>query len=196
MTDHSVSCPQTIRTANRRVSKSRTYGTKQWKEDVSAFVRGKSCEWCSSKEKLLAHHPYMDTPDGVYSDLYLSGCIVLCSTCHFMFHRRHKKRCPICKVGWMPLDTDMCYPCNLKANPGKAEAIAAEKEARLENRRQYNAQQAAKRKKTARKHRCRFHRVRGVCGKSAIGSQCPYSIRKAEGQCMDFEAKKQEAVHG
>jgi len=187
-TVNSVTSPQAIRTKNRRTSKSKTYGTKKWKEDVELFIKGKTCEWCGSKEKLLAHHPYQDTPDGVYSDLYLSGCIVLCSTCHFMFHRRHKKRCPVCKVGWMPLDTDMCYPCNLKANPGKAEAVAAEKERRELADRQYKKSRAEKRKKDKVKHTCNFRRVEQGCS-AQMGKKCAFTPTKAK-NCPDFKAKK------
>jgi hypothetical protein len=190
MQDISVTCPQARHTKNRRKSKSKTYKTKKWKDGSAAFVKGKTCEWCGSTEKLLAHHPYMDTPDGVYSDLYLSGCIVLCSTCHFMFHRRHKKRCPVCKVGWMPLDTDMCYTCNLKANPGKAEAIAAEKERRAEADRQFKKDQAAKRKAKAKKHPCKFHGIEQRCKLSKIGTRCVHSPRKAKGACLSFVARK------
>lgn len=190
MTDGSCTCPEARRTKNRRTSKSKTYSTQKWKNDVKAFTAGKTCEWCGSTEKLLAHHPYMDTPDGVYSDLYLSGCIVLCSTCHFMFHRRHKKRCPVCKTGWMPLDVEMCYPCNLKANPEKAAAIEAEKERREIEDRQYKKERSDKNRARKKKHPCKFNRIGGRCGKSVLGSRCQYAPTKAMKMCMDAVAKK------
>jgi len=126
MTDtiHSCTNPGATRTKNHRKTMAQTWKTKQWKEEVKKFVEGKTCEWCGSTEKLLAHHPYQDTKDGIYSNLYLSGCIVVCSKCHFMYHRRHKKICPLCKTGWRHLDTEMCYACYLKANP---EIVSARK---------------------------------------------------------------------
>ena len=131
MTDTINSCtnPGAIRTKNHRKTMAQTWQTKQWKEDVKKFTEGKTCEWCGSTEKLIAHHPYQDTKDGIYSDLYLSGCVVLCSKCHFMYHRRHRKICPICKTEWRHLDTDMCKACYLKANPGIVEAREKAKQA-------------------------------------------------------------------
>ena len=191
MTDHSVSNPQARRTENRRTTMSKTWQTAQWKKDVAAFVEGKSCEWCGSDKDLLAHHPYQNVKDGVYSDLYLSGCIVLCNTCHFMYHRRHKRRCPVCKVGWRHLDTEMCYECHLKAHPGLMEEITARKEKRAEEARQQKAARNAKNRERKRKHPCKFNRIGGRCGKSMIGVRCRFAPTKAQKNCHGgFEMKK------
>lgn len=122
-----VTCPQKRRTTTRRKNKSKIYQTKEWKAQKAEFVKGKVCEWCGATEKLLPHHPYQNTQDEAYTDLFLSGCIVLCSTCHFMFHKRHKRRCSVCKVGWRRLDTEMCWDCYLKENPDKLEEIEVKK---------------------------------------------------------------------
>jgi len=192
MSDHSVSCPQTRRTKNRRITKTKIHASKEWKEAVKAFIYGKSCEWCGSKEKLLPHHPFQDTPNEIYGDLYLSGCIPVCSKCHFMYERRHKQLCPRCKTRWMPLKgVETCRECDLELHPQKRQEQAIRKEGVLESRRLYNADQAAKRKAKARKHPCKFHRVRGVCGKSMIGSQCQYSPRKApKNACGHYKSRK------
>jgi hypothetical protein len=177
--DGHCTCPQAIRARNRRTKKSNTYQTKAWKDTVAAFVKGKKCEWCGSTEKLLAHHPYRDTPDAIYQDLYLSGCIVLCNTCHFMFHRRHKRKCPVCGEHWMDLDVDRCYECHLKATPGLKEWTLEKAEQKERDRKARNADQAAKRLKSKVSHPCKFHRIGGWCGLSAIHSQCQYSKTKA-----------------
>jgi hypothetical protein len=96
-----------------------------------------------------------------------------------MFHRRHKKRCPVCKVGWMPLDTEICYACNLKATPGKAEAIATERERREVEDRQRKKDRATKRLAKKVKHPCKSHRIGGVCALSPIDSRCTFSRTKA-----------------
>ena len=191
MTDHSVSCPAARRTKNHRTTMSKTWQTVQWKANVASFIADKSCEWCGSDKDLLAHHPYQNVKDGAYSDLYLSGCIVLCNKCHFMYHRRHKRICQVCKVGWRHLDTEMCYECHLKAHPGLVEEIAARKEKREEEDRQYRNARNAKNRAAKRKHPCRWHRIRGVCGKSMINSQCPFAPTKAQKGCHGgFEMKK------
>jgi hypothetical protein len=185
-----VTCPEAVRTKNRRHNKkSKVYTSKSWKDKVAEFVKGKSCEWCGSKEKLLAHHPYRDTPDAIYEDLYLSGCVVLCNTCHFMFHRRHKKKCPVCGERWMDLDVDMCYACHLKANPGLAEKIQEREERKEADRKQILKIRADMRKALKKKHPCTHHRIGGKCGISQIGSRCTFSPTKAEKQCGDFKAK-------
>jgi len=190
VTDHSTSCPAARATKNHRTTMSKMWQTQQWKKDVAAFIAGKSCEWCGSGKELLAHHPYQNVKDGAYSDLYLSGCIVLCNKCHFMYHRRHKRICPVCNVGWRHLDTDRCYECHLKAHPGLSEEIAARKEKRAVEDRQYKNARNAKNRAAKRKHPCRFNRIGGRCGRSVIGSRCQYARTKAEAGCMDFVRKK------
>jgi hypothetical protein len=194
MTDGSVSCPQARRTKNRRHKKGKVYQSKEWKEKVGAFITGKSCEWCGSKEHLLAHHPYRDTPDAIYEDLYLSGCIVLCNTCHFMFHRRHKKKCPVCRENWMDLDVDRCYTCHLKDHPELVSEIAHRAEVQERDRKARLEAAAEKRRTLKKKHPCRSHRIGGKCGLSAIGSRCTYSPTKALKICPDFVAKKGAAA--
>jgi len=187
---NSCTCPQARRTANRRKTMKSTWQTKAWKQAVQEFVKGKKCEWCGSTEGLLAHHPYQDTKDGIYPNLYLSGCIVLCSTCHFMYHRRHKKRCPVCGTGWRHLDTDMCYECWKKANPD----VVREREqfALLEkaNRKALNDQRNARLRAAKRRHPCTFRTVTGKCTKSSFGARCPYAATKAMEHCDEAIAKK------
>lgn len=188
-----TTCPQAVRTRNRRRKKARTYTSKEWKEKVAAFVNGKSCEWCGSTENLLAHHPYRDTPDAIYQDLYLSGCIVLCNTCHFMFHRRRKKKCPVCHENWMDLDVDRCYSCLLKANPGLADVIQVKKAIRDAEAARLKKVRSDKRKVLKAKHPCKFHRVGGKCGRSEIDRRCEFAPTKAMKKCINAIEKKVKA---
>ena len=193
MNDGKVICPQGRATVIRRTKKSEVYASRQWKEKVAAFIAGKSCEWCGSTGALLAHHPYRDTPDAIYEDLYLSGCVVLCSTCHFMFHRRHKKKCPVCREHWMDLDVEMCYTCHLKAHPGLWELTQEKAEQKERDRKARLKAAADKRAALKKKHPCRLYRAGGVCGQSAIGSRCQYGVRTAVRKCADFAVKGEAA---
>jgi len=189
-TINSCTNPGAIRTKKRRTSKSKIYASQSWKENKAQFVKGKKCQWCGSTEKLLPHHPYKDTPDGIYEDLYLSECVVLCGTCHFMLERRHKIKCPVCKDNWMPVDPtiDRCWSCHLKANPGKVDAIKAEKERREVADRQWKKGRADKRKKDKSDYPCNFRRVEQGCS-AQPGKKCGYSKTKAK-NCPDFKQKK------
>jgi len=191
MTDHSVSNPQARRTRNRRKTKSKIHASKEWKENVKLFVSGKKCEWCGSTAKLLPHHPYQDTPNEIYGDLVLSGCIVLCSKCHFQYERRHKQLCPRCKVHWMPLKgVETCRSCDLELYPKKKDEQDARKEkSKLEDR-QRKDDRNAKNRALKRKHPCVFRRISGACGLSILRSQCMYAQTKAELKCMDFKKKR------
>ena len=189
MTDGSVTNPAARRTVNRRKTKSKIYASKSWKEKKAAFVNGKKCEWCGSTENLLPHHPYQDTPNGVYEDLYLSGCIVVCGTCHFMYERRHKQHCPVCKTGWMPLKgVETCRACDLKLHPEKAHAN--EKAAFLFEHavREKNKAAATRRRVIKRDFPCTFRGIEQRC-RCKPGTVCGYSKTKAK-NCPDFRAKK------
>lgn len=114
--------PDNIRIINRKKKLSKIWTTKEWKEKKTEFIKGKVCSWCGTTEKLLPHHPYMNSlKDGTYMDFYLSGCIVLCTRCHFALHHG-KKLCPKCKKHYCSFDAEMCYPCYTKEHPEIIEA--------------------------------------------------------------------------
>jgi len=200
---YDVSNPQEIRTKNRRKTMSKTWKTKQWKEDSKLYCEGKSCEWCGHKngdvwinEKtgkeyithLIPHHPYQDTKDGVYSDLELCGCIVVCTKCHFMYHRRHKKLCPVCHIGWRHLDTDMCHECWKRANPDIVKQREIVRETNEQKDREFKKDQATKRRVIKRDFPCIFRGIEQKC-RCKPGTICGYSKTKAK-NCLSFTPKK------
>ncbi|MDD4137944.1 MAG: hypothetical protein PHT99_08660 [Methanoregula sp.] len=195
MSTGAVTCPQARRTVNRRKGKSKTYASKEWKARVSEFVKGKSCEWCGSTENLLAHHPYRDTPDAIYQDLYLSGCVVLCNTCHFMFHRRHKRKCPVCREHWMDLDVDRCYTCHLKETPGLWEVTQEKAEQKELDRKARLRAIAEKRAAAKKKHPCISYLAGGRCKLSSIGCRCPFARTKALRDCRAAVPKKAAVIN-
>ena len=68
--------------------------------------------------------------------------------------------------------------------------IAARKESRAAEDRQYRKARNTKLRAIKKKHPCRFNRIGGRCGRSVIGSRCQYARTKAEAGCMDFVRKK------
>jgi hypothetical protein len=89
----------------------------------------------------------------------------------------------------MPIDPtiDRCFKCHLKANPGKAEAIAAEKERREVAYQKNKKMKSDKRKKDKSKHPCNFRRVEQGCS-AQMGKKCSFSPTKAK-NCILFKKK-------
>ena len=115
----------------------KTWQTKEWKNAVKAFTSGKSCQWCGVTSGLTAHHPFLKSySDGVYLNLYLSGCIVLCNRCHFSLHKG-LVLCPICKSHYMRVGSDRCYSCFILSHPEILEARERKKEEIKRARREY-----------------------------------------------------------
>jgi len=108
--------------SNRRKNLKKTYASKEWKKNVKEFVKGKTCEWCGTTEKLLAHHPFLTSyKDGTYGDLYLSGCIVLCTRCHFALHKG-LVLCKRCGKHYHLIGADCCRSCFMELHPEMVEA--------------------------------------------------------------------------
>lgn len=188
-----VTCPAAIQTKNRRKKKGRIYQSAEWKRKKAAFVKGKVCEWCGEAEekKLLPHHPYKNTPDSAYEDLYLSECVVLCQKCHFMFERRHKVICPRCLKNYMPADPSIncCWSCHLKEHPEKAVRIEVDRVLRESRKREEKRKRAEKMR--ALRHPCRHRGTEQKCRKS--GTTCNYSWRRAR-ECGGFALRKGETA--
>jgi hypothetical protein len=121
-------CREERQTKSRRKKLAKIWQTKEWKEKKAIFIKGKVCSWCGTDKKLLPHHPYINSlSEGIYLDFYLSGCVVLCTRCHFALHHG-KKLCPTCKEHYCSFDTEMCYPCYVKLHPEIEEARVKKKE--------------------------------------------------------------------
>ena len=110
-------------------------------------------------------------------------CCVVCNG----YYRQGKKACPVCKI--VPInanDTGMCNACYLAAHPDIKEQTEADKETRIEGKRQYNKKQALKRRTQKNKSRCKFFRAGQKCG-FRLGSKCPHAPTKAEQNCVDYQ---------
>ena len=88
-TIHSVTCPAARRVTTRRKKLKKTWTGKVWKAKRLEFIKlhkGK-CDWCGSTVTLTVHHPMRDAyGEDAYMDFYLSGCVLLCSSCHKATH--------------------------------------------------------------------------------------------------------------
>lgn len=92
------------------------------------FERKKPCEWCGTKISTLPHHPYIESySDGTYTDLYLSGCMVLCIRCHYAVHHG-LLLCKRCGSRYHGVGADMCKSCWLELHPEMVEARWKKKE--------------------------------------------------------------------
>lgn len=119
--------PDNRRISSRKKNLRKIWRTPEWKKGVKDFVAGKKCQWCGSTNRLTAHHPYYQSADSVYLDLYLSGCLVLCNRCHFAIHKG-LQLCPDCGQHYMRLGAGTCYNCFVLNNPEVAERILIKKE--------------------------------------------------------------------
>lgn len=174
--DGKVTCPQARRTKTRRRNLKKKWTGKVWKEKREGFIksRGGKCEWCGSTHKLTVHHPMRNSyGDQAYMDFYLSGCILLCISCHAAVHagrtlceRHHDDG----ENHYRWHDAEMCGYCFLKEHP------------------EISGNRKLERK--AAKHPCKLHRIGGICGASMINTRCRFSPAKALAQCGDFDAKK------
>jgi len=142
-----TSSPENNRISSRKKKMRKTWQTKEWKDAVKEFTKGKVCQWCGGTSYLTAHHPYRNSyGNQTYLDLYLSGAIVLCRSCHFAIHHS-LILCPVCKKHYMRLGADMCYGCFIIKHPEVAEAIQAAKERKKKFIRELNKKRRLSMKK-------------------------------------------------
>lgn len=158
-------CPQSRAKKGRRKKLSSIWNQKEHKARVKAFCAGKVCAWCGSSEHLTAHHPYLESYKGCYTDLELSGCIVLCSRCHFALHKG-LVLCPVCGKRYYRVGGEMCKSCYLEAHPEVAAA-----------RERFMLEQKARRKKSSKvRHPCGNREKYQGCKN---GGTCNYSWKRA-----------------
>jgi hypothetical protein len=96
--------------------KSKPWQLAEWKQRRKEFLKGKSCEWCGSVEKLLPHHP--QAPYSLTDEQYklLEGTTVLCRRCHLAL-RRGLVLCKLCKKNYHEPEREMCWNCHKKSLP-------------------------------------------------------------------------------
>ena len=145
-----TTCQPTIATTNRRKALKKKWTGKEWKEKRLAFIKAKggTCEWCGSTERLTVHHPQRNSyGDEVYMDLFLSGCILVCSKCHAAIHagmvlceRPHEDG----KNHYRWHDAEMCGFCFIKEHPEIKEKAEQAKREKWKRQRELRKAQAEK----------------------------------------------------
>ena len=139
--------PDNIRIKNRKKRLKSIWSSSAWKKAVKEFTAGRVCQWCGGTKYLTAHHPYRNSlNDETYLNLYLSGCLCLCRSCHFAIHHS-LILCPICKLKYMRIGADCCYGCYLLKHPEIVEMRLIAEERRKRDRKEY----ALKRRLAAKK---------------------------------------------
>ena len=102
-------CPDELRTINRRKELARIRRTKEYRDIVEDCVRGRTCIWCGSSDKLTVHH--VSLQDYGSQRAYIEGLSrgwVMCNACHRAYHSG-RILCPICKERYTKYNT--CYQC-------------------------------------------------------------------------------------
>ena len=100
------------------------------------YERKKPCSWCGSKISTLPHHPYSESyKNGTYTNLQMSGCVVVCNRCHYAIHHG-LLLCKRCHTRYHGVGADFCKSCWLELHPEivKARADAQEKQRLLKKR--------------------------------------------------------------
>ena len=124
------------RITNRKKKLQKTWSGKEWKEKRLAFINGRGCSWCGSKEYLTVHHPLRNSyGKELYLDFYLSQCVVLCRRCHSALHAG-KVLCA-CKEHYRPFDAEMCFTCYTKKFPEILEKVKFDKEQKQKEQKAY-----------------------------------------------------------
>ena len=109
MTPLAVTCPQQIRTQNRKANNRKREQDPERRAIVKAWCIGKLCSCGCGKQANTAHHVSDDlyADEGEYKDL--ANCEPYYHTCHNNYHKG-LERCPTCK-GWMARGADRCSKC-------------------------------------------------------------------------------------
>ena len=138
--------------SNRKKKLRKTWSGKEWQEKRKAFINGRGCLWCGSKEYLTVHHPYRSSyGKELYLDFYLSKCVILCRRCHSALHAG-KVLCE-CKEHYRPFDADECFTCYSKKYPEVLEKVKLAKEAIKAKQKAYRKEQSLKVKKWKLEHK-------------------------------------------
>jgi hypothetical protein len=141
-----MASPENNRIDSRKKKLNKIWRSAAWRKAVKEFTKGKVCSWCGGTTYLTGHHPYRNSyGNDTYIDLYLSGCIILCRSCHYAIHHS-LILCPICKKHYMRLGASMCYGCFILEHPEVAEAIEIAKERRKRLRRELDKKRRLKAK--------------------------------------------------
>jgi hypothetical protein len=116
---------------------------------------------------------------------------ICCLGCNWAYEKGMKP-CPVCLeagiVHYIKWYEPECFSCYLKKNPDVLSRIESTRTEQAKNLREYKETRNKKRRDLKVQHPCTFHRIGGVCGKSAIGSRCPFSKTKAK-NCPDVKMK-------
>jgi hypothetical protein len=109
-----TTCPEMIRTINRRKEFSHIRRTKPYRDRVRELNEGKGCIICGSTERLGRHHTkesdYQHGPEHYIAAL--DWAVPMCFRCHiFRWHKGKTKICPECGKELIAPEYDRCWNC-------------------------------------------------------------------------------------
>lgn len=104
-----VTCPQAIRTANRKARNRKREKKPEVRALVKAWCIGKVCSCGCGRPANTAHHPRGELYESDLRYLNLNECEPYYHTCHHL-HHRGLVRCPSCG-GWMRQGNEKCAKC-------------------------------------------------------------------------------------
>ena len=159
--------PENRRISNRRKNLDRVWSSAEWKANKLKFLeKHPTCQMCGKKSE-LAHHPYIESYKGMYTDLELSRCVPYCKRCHYAVHRG-LKLCPMCGVRYCRWDNDLCRDCWEREHPEIKEQREAAKQKWKRIRREQNQKFRKKIRETLSREASRTTQ-RAQCAKSRHG---------------------------
>jgi len=98
---------------------SKPWQLSRWEKRRKEFIKGKSCEWCGSRETLAIHHPQERNSLTEAKYLSFEGTIILCKRCHFALHKG-MVLCKGCKKKYHDsVRYTMCFDCFSRTQDGK-----------------------------------------------------------------------------
>jgi len=103
------------RTKNERngIMSRKPWARADWKKKRKEIITPDSvCSQCGSKKGLVVHHPPRKYSTQDY--VSLKGTVILCSKCHFLYHKKGLDLCPTCKKNYKPIRYRECYECHKK----------------------------------------------------------------------------------
>jgi hypothetical protein len=106
----SVTCPEAIRTVNRREKLEHIWDSDIWETKKAAWSIGKVCLMCGSSQSIVPHHDNVSLYREKTDYLDLSKCIPLCNTCHRNYHAG-RVLCQVCNDTYIKPEYDCCWNC-------------------------------------------------------------------------------------
>ena len=168
-------CPQEIRTANRRVTLQQWWNCAEYRELVLRYLTANpKCVFCGSKATTVHHDNdwmYRSREEYFNPDNFTATCF----TCHERY-RKGLVICRVCRKHYHARGKEMCRHCSSEAMPKH----------KRRKRNLYHKRQ---------RHPCGRRFGMQKCRRNGATYICPHSAKKAGGACEYFMMRKGTTPH-